>query len=57
MHRLMRKVGIRVIGTRERAHRSFSKVMDVEDINRIIMQFADAAIRCLQGGMDADECV
>ncbi len=42
-------------GTRERAHRSFPKVMEAEDINRIIAQFADAAIRCQQGGFDGIE--
>jgi 2,4-dienoyl-CoA reductase-like NADH-dependent reductase (Old Yellow Enzyme family) len=42
-------------GTRERAHRSFPKVMEVEDINRIITQFADAAKRCQQGGFDGIE--
>ena len=42
-------------GTRERAHRSFSKAMEAEDINRIIAQFADAAKRCQQGGFDGIE--
>ena len=42
-------------GTRERAHRSFPKVMEIEDINRIIAQFADASIRCQQGGFDGIE--
>lgn len=42
-------------GTRERAHRSFPKVIEVEDINRIIAQFADAALRCQQGGFDGIE--
>ncbi|MCQ0091252.1 FAD-dependent oxidoreductase [Roseovarius sp. M141] len=41
--------------TRERAHRSFPKVMETEDINRIIAQFADAAKRCQQGGFDGIE--
>lgn len=42
-------------GTRERAHRSFPKLMEVEDINRIIGQFGDAAIRCKKGGFDGIE--
>jgi len=40
---------------RERAHRSFPKVMEEEDINRVIAQFADAALRCQQGGFDGIE--
>jgi 2,4-dienoyl-CoA reductase-like NADH-dependent reductase (Old Yellow Enzyme family) len=42
-------------GTRERAHRSFPKVMEIQDINRIVTQFADAAKRCQQGGFDGIE--
>lgn len=42
-------------GTRERAHRSFPKVMEIEDINRIIAQFADSAKRCRDGGFDGIE--
>lgn len=42
-------------GTRERAHRSFPKVMEIEDINRIIRQFAEAAKRCRDGGFDGIE--
>lgn len=42
-------------GTRERAHRSFPKAMEPEDITRIITQFADAARRCQQGGFDGIE--
>lgn len=42
-------------GTRERAHRSFPKVMEIEDINRVIAQFAQAARRCQQGGFDGIE--
>jgi 2,4-dienoyl-CoA reductase-like NADH-dependent reductase (Old Yellow Enzyme family) len=42
-------------GTRERAHRSFPKVMEIEDINRIIAQFAAAAKRCQAGGFDGIE--
>ncbi|WP_122073865.1 NADH:flavin oxidoreductase [Pseudophaeobacter sp. EL27] len=42
-------------GTRERAHRSFPKAMEIEDINRVIVQFADAAKRCQQGGFDGIE--
>ena len=42
-------------GTRERAHRSFPKAMEPEDINRIIIQFAEAAKRCQDGGFDGIE--
>ena len=42
-------------GTRERAHRSFPKAMEQEDISRIIAQFADAAKRCQEGGFDGIE--
>ncbi|WP_367998075.1 FAD-dependent oxidoreductase [Shimia thalassica] len=42
-------------GNRERAHRSFPKTMEIEDINRIIAQFADAARRCQKGGFDGIE--
>ncbi|MDO6483660.1 NADH:flavin oxidoreductase [Shimia thalassica] len=42
-------------GTRERAHRSFPKTMEIEDIKRIIAQFADAAKRCQTGGFDGIE--
>ena len=42
-------------GARERAHRSFVKAMEQEDINRIIEQFAAAAVRCKQGGFDGIE--
>ena len=41
--------------TRERAHRSFPKVMEMEDINRVIKNFVDAALRCQQGGFDGIE--
>lgn len=40
---------------RERAHRSMPKVMETEDIARVIGQFADAARRCQQGGVDGIE--
>lgn len=42
-------------GVRERAHRSFPKVMEPEDISRIIAQFAKAAQRCQSGGFDGIE--
>ncbi|WP_346907477.1 FAD-dependent oxidoreductase [uncultured Roseibium sp.] len=42
-------------GTRERAHRSFPKPMEIQDINRVISQFAYAAKRCQQGGFDGIE--
>jgi len=41
--------------TRERAHRSFPKVMEHEDIERVIEDFAKAAARCKQGGFDGIE--
>ncbi len=40
---------------RERAHRSIPKVMEREDIDRIIDNFADAARRCQNGGFDGIE--
>ncbi len=42
-------------GIRERAHRSFPKAMELEDIHRIIGQFALAAKRCQDGGFDGIE--
>lgn len=42
-------------GIRERAHRSFPKVMEAEDISRIIKQFSEAAKRCQAGGFDGIE--
>ncbi|MBS9716468.1 FAD-dependent oxidoreductase [Pseudohalocynthiibacter aestuariivivens] len=42
-------------GVRERAHRSFPKVMEPEDITRIIADFSDAAKRCQDGGFDGIE--
>jgi len=41
--------------TRERAHRSFPKVMEHEDIERVIEDFTKAAARCKQGGFDGIE--
>ncbi len=40
---------------RERAHRSFPKPMEDHDFNRVITHFADAALRCQQGGFDGIE--
>ena len=40
---------------RERAHRAFPKVMEQEDIDRVIGDFVAAARRCLQGGFDGIE--
>ncbi|WP_420549918.1 FAD-dependent oxidoreductase [Curvivirga sp.] len=40
---------------RERAHRSTPKAMEIEDVDRIISNFAEAAIRCQQGGFDGIE--
>ncbi|SFM74634.1 NADH:flavin oxidoreductase [Shimia aestuarii] len=42
-------------GIRERAHRAFPKVMEQEDINRVIDGFAAAARRCQRGGFDGIE--
>ncbi|OED50190.1 N-methylproline demethylase [Rhodobacteraceae bacterium (ex Bugula neritina AB1)] len=42
-------------GRRERAHRAFPKVMEPEDIARVIRDFAAAAERCRQGGFDGIE--
>lgn len=36
-------------GTREPAHRAFSRVADVRDLQRIAQDFADAAARCKEG--------
>ncbi len=40
---------------REPAHRAFPKSMDQHDIDRVIRQYADAAWRCQQGGLDGCE--
>ena len=40
---------------RERAHRAFPKALEVEDIARIVRDFADAAKRCQDGGFDGIE--
>jgi len=42
-------------GRRERAHRSFPKTMENEDINRVIQHFVAAAKRCQRGGFDGIE--
>lgn len=42
-------------GTREPAHRAFSRVADVHDLHRIARDFADAAARCQEGGLDGVE--
>ena len=42
-------------GTREPAHRAFSRVADVRDLARIARDFADAALRCKEGGLDGVE--
>ncbi len=41
--------------TRERAHRSYPKVMEVEDMDRVVAQFCRAAQRCRDGGFDGIE--
>lgn len=40
---------------REPAHRAFPKAMDQHDIDRVIAQYADAALRCKEGGLDGCE--
>lgn len=40
---------------RERAHRSHAKPMELADIERVIAQFAAAAVRCRDGGFDGIE--
>ena len=40
---------------RERAHRAYPKVMEADDIARVIQQFAAAAARCKAGGFDGIE--
>ncbi len=40
---------------RERAHRSYPKAMENFDIQRVIKNFADTALRCQQGGFDGIE--
>lgn len=42
-------------GIREPAHRAFPKVMEQEDIDRVIGDFAAAARRCQEGGFDGIE--
>ena len=42
-------------GIRERAHRAFPKVMEQQDIDRVIEDFSSAARRCQQGGFDGIE--
>ena len=42
-------------GLRERAHRSFPAPMQLEDIERVVEQFANAALRCKKGGFDGIE--
>ena len=37
---------------REPAHRAFPKRMEQHDIERVISQYADAALRCQLGGLD-----
>lgn len=42
---------------RETRNRNFPKEMDEADIERIIRDYADAALRCVEGGMDGIETV
>ncbi len=41
--------------TRETAHRSFTKAMEDWDIDRVVSDFAEAARRCAEGGLDGLE--
>ncbi|OED40950.1 N-methylproline demethylase [Chromatiales bacterium (ex Bugula neritina AB1)] len=40
---------------REPAHRAFPKAMDQHEIDRTVQQYADAALRCREGGLDGCE--
>ena len=40
---------------REPAHRAFPKAVEAEEIRRIVRQYADAARRCREGGLDGVE--
>ncbi|MEZ5842350.1 MAG: FAD-dependent oxidoreductase [Hyphomicrobiaceae bacterium] len=42
---------------RERRHRNFPREMDEHDIARVIRDYADAAKRCKEGGLDGVETV
>jgi 2,4-dienoyl-CoA reductase-like NADH-dependent reductase (Old Yellow Enzyme family) len=42
-------------GTREPAHRAFTRVADARDLERIARDFADTAARCRAGGLDGVE--
>ena len=42
-------------GTREPAHRAFTRVADAHDLERVARDFADAALRCKAGGLDGVE--
>ncbi|MBI2739140.1 MAG: FAD-dependent oxidoreductase [Rhodospirillales bacterium] len=42
---------------RERRHRDFPREMDRSDIDRIVADYAAAALRCKQGGLDGCETV
>jgi len=42
---------------RERRHRDFPREMDRDDINRIVSDYAAAALRCREGGLDGCETV
>jgi N-methyl-L-proline demethylase len=42
-------------GTRETAHRAFSRPAEILDIERITQDFVDTALRCKEGGLDGVE--
>jgi N-methyl-L-proline demethylase len=44
-----------VSALRESAHRAFTRPADRWDLDRIVRDFADAAVRCKEGGLDGIE--
>ncbi len=42
---------------REDMHRAFAREMDINDINRVVKAFGDAAWRCKEGGLDGCEVI
>lgn len=48
-------VAVSASGTREPAHRAFSRAAEAHDIARITRDFADTAMRCQAGGLDGVE--
>jgi 2,4-dienoyl-CoA reductase-like NADH-dependent reductase (Old Yellow Enzyme family) len=48
-------VAVSASGTREPAHRAFSRPAETADIERITRDFAETALRCKEGGLDGVE--